>query len=669
MINGMPEKAGNYSFTVQVENNYGTTEKTFTLTVKKADKLEIYTKKLSNVSVGKECWLDLTANISGVTWSVVDESKFPEGLAIKSSAISGTPALGTEGKYTFTVKAEIDGQTATKELTLTVDTEGGCQHIGKVFVPEVAPTCQANGTLAYYYCENCDCRFRNEACEEVIYSFPKSIETASNHIDNNLDDKCDFCGKVMPLFMQVTSNSLITTEETYAFVSKVGDKYYVLSVPTDGTGYSDKTTMPVCEVNIENGAFTFNELKNKGAIMVKTGFCVANGNLDAGEPRYSLSTIVGKFIYGLNGDSGSSKTPVFALNGSYRDSKYGWHLSIDNNKNVNISSVYRETWGEDNTKEMLKAYIAEDKNYMSLCDTTENTPCDVQLYKMIDIGNADGKSYIITDNKGNYKSNDTLFTVDNAGLSNVSGMSNSVTESYIAQTIGDVSDTNESLVVESYVDIQLNEAELLYENSYDGIKYSLTPRIKITDGNGNVISDLEIFDDVLNGNKMTVTLSVGGSDPKQIIHYKNDGTKEYFYSEYSNEVMYKGEKSFKFMYNEKGNFVSFELTSFSDIEILESVKIDDDEDDITNKNAISYENSTLKIIVEKAGKYSVIFANYSGNQMTGIKELSIELNEGINDVEFPQDFVLSVGSKIFLWNALADFVPLCQEKKLNKLYH
>lgn len=665
MINGMPKEAGTFTFTVKVTNNYGSTEKTFTLNIKGIDKLEIYTEKLGTATVGESCWLDLTANISGATWSVTEDSALPDGLEINEyGSIRGTPT--TAGKYTFTVKAEAYGQTVTKEFTLIVLPEGGCTHSGKEKIDEVAPTCQKNGTLAYWYCKDCDCMFKEETCENKIYDFPESIETVSNHIDSNSDGKCDFCEKSMPLFMQVTSKSLITTEGTYVFVSKIDDKYYVLALPEDnGTEYTGKTMMPVCEVTPNtNGAFTFNELKDKNAIMVKTGFCTIDGNLDAGEPRYSLSTIIGKSAYGLNGNN--STNPVFDLT-SYTDSKYGWHLSLDTNNNVQIGSVYHKVWSEDNTNEMLKAYYSTDesKYYMSLYDTTKNTAYDVQLYKMTDVVNMDNMNYILTDNQGGFL-NEVEFVGDNASLSNVSGLSNAVSEEYIAQVINENAGTTDtSFAVESYVDIQLNKAELLYEGTYDSIKYSLTPYIKITDGNGTAIKDnVKIPDGKLNGKKMTVTLSIGENyEMAQIIHYKDDGTKEYFYSQHSNEVAYKGAKSFEFSYGNYGNFVTFELTSFSEIEILSSVKIEDDEDDseTANTNSVTYENKNLKITVEKAGTYSVIFANYSGNQMTKIKEVPTVLNAGTNDVKIPDGFTLSAGSKVFLWNTLSDFKPLCKE--------
>lgn len=83
-----------------------------------------------------------------------------------------------------------------------------------------------------------------------------------------------------------------------------------------------------------------------------------------------------------------------------------------------------------------------------------------------------------------------------------------------------------------------------------------------------------------------------------------------------------------------------------------------------HKSLFTYENQSLKITVEKPGTYSVIFANYSGNQMKDIKEVPTALNAGINDVKIPDNFTLSNGSKVFLWNSLFDlfdFEPLCEE--------
>ena len=77
---------------------------------------------------------------------------------------------------------------------------------------------------------------------------------------------------------------------------------------------------------------------------------------------------------------------------------------------------------------------------------------------------------------------------------------------------------------------------------------------------------------------MTVTLYTGGIYPAQIIHQKQDGTKEYFYPEYSEMVLTGAEKPFYELYDNNGNmYVTFTVTEYSDIKLLTVPMYDYDE--------------------------------------------------------------------------------------------
>lgn len=97
---------------------------------------------------------------------------------------------------------------------------------------------------------------------------------------------------------------------------------------------------------------------------------------------------------------------------------------------------------------------------------------------------------------------------------------------------------------------------------------SLTPTATVLGGGSE--TTYEISDSNFDGSTpMTVTLYTCGIEPVQIIHEKEDGTNEYFYPEYSEDVMADGQNPFyEFRDGEGNGYVSFDVTEFSDITIL-----------------------------------------------------------------------------------------------------
>ena len=115
------------------------------------------------------------------------------------------------------------------------------------------------------------------------------------HTDENNDGVCDFCSKPMPMFIKVTDEKDIVYGGTYIFVAEIGGKYYALKAPPeDGkTGERQyRNIMGVAEIIPgTNGEFAFNTLVAAEAVMLKTEFAAECGPLDAGKPRYGLSTV------------------------------------------------------------------------------------------------------------------------------------------------------------------------------------------------------------------------------------------------------------------------------------------------------------------------------------------------------------------------------------------
>ena len=141
-LTGTPTTAGTYTFTVTATRGDSKASKQFTVKIAQASStptpapapssqdtpaapatptpsITITKTSLASGTAGASYTDMLTANTSGVTWSVSSWT-LPAGLTLNASTgtITGTPT--TTGTYTFTVKATSGAASATKQYTITV---------------------------------------------------------------------------------------------------------------------------------------------------------------------------------------------------------------------------------------------------------------------------------------------------------------------------------------------------------------------------------------------------------------------------------------------------------------------------------------------------------------------------------------------------------------------
>jgi len=121
IISGMPTQEGTFTFTVQVESGGVTATKELSITVVNPA-LEITTTTLPPATLMDVYNATLTAigGTGGHVWSLVGGS-FPVGLGLSTSGIiSGVPTQ--TGTSTFRVQVASGGETATKDLSISVVT-------------------------------------------------------------------------------------------------------------------------------------------------------------------------------------------------------------------------------------------------------------------------------------------------------------------------------------------------------------------------------------------------------------------------------------------------------------------------------------------------------------------------------------------------------------------
>lgn len=702
-IFGVPTETGTLRFTLSAENENGITKKTYALKINESDPLEITTQsKLDNATVGSEYSRSLSVNSDiAAAWSVTDGSSLPAGLSLnrETGAINGTPT--ESGKYTFSVTAECADMITAKEFNLTVLPEGGCLHEELTCIPGTAATCIKDGIADYYYCGFCDRYYKDEQCQKRIwdieYALKAELKTAVMHTDENNDGVCDFCNKPMPMFIKVTDEKDIVYGGTYIFVAEIGGKYYALMAPPEDGKTGERrysNVMGVAEIIPDaNGEFAFNALYAADAIMLKTEFAAECGPLDAGKPRYGLSTVFENARYGLMGD--------YNVYNMYPNepAKYGYRIALEPDKTARIASVYNECWNvgsdgklgdkgeksedvlpygilrtfdmnynEENTKFMTMQMESYYNGEKQLYSGAQMTQYPIYLYKMTVRGTAGGKNYTVSDSQNNVNISEfpgMLSNYQGLGLSNVSGLTNAVNIAFITDTVANAQTEVTALDTRVYADISVNGYTAVTDEKGNeiatSITYSVTPYLSVADADGAVISSYEITDESLNGAELTVSLHTGGIEPQQVIHYKKDGAKEFFYPEYSESAL-NGAKTFEYESDGRGGgFVTIRITDFSDIKILAKAEPETD-------YAIRYDGKTLAIDCEKGGAYTIVFASYdTSGKMTTVKTLTAELNAGVNsEVKIPEDVTPEAGDKIFLWENLKTLRPLCDAYTVNK---
>ncbi len=616
-INGTPTEAGTYTFTIKGSmTKYVNGEnvpviaaiKTYTLTILPPYPLEIsdftlyhgYANQSYSVTLEESRWRT-------VSWSMelANGGALPDGLSIGSDTGKITWESPVVGKYNLKITATRGEESVSKELKLIIESEGGCKHTQKTKTTRKAATCKENGLLDYWSCPDCEYFFADEACKHQINRDVDELYTTAFHSDKNGDNQCDTCQKTMPIFKKVTNENEITSCGMYLVVSKIGDKYYTFKTPES---YSFNYYMDISEVvEIEqntDGSFSYFEPEE--VLTLKTEPAAECRPLDAGLPRYNLMTTINNMPYILSSDDYSGSVYL----DSYGRGKYGFRMALPEGGTPAIASVYAEYWGGGSGKggsgiltafevtkgsEVIRFFSfgteeAYETNGLYInweqyeYDTLNSYP--IELYKLTYAGEANGTSYTVSDAQ-------SLVTIDNRfeavssaagnGLSTVGGISEALKTDYVEDVVlGDYT-ANDTVSIKTYANINLTHE--VSSVGADGtrtigqLSYEITPQLEIKTNDAETSIVNKIDDKYFDGSTITLSLCVGSMTPQQIIHYKTDGTKEYFYDKDSEQVK-NGSKSFQIERNPSSGegFVQFEITSFSTIKILSEAETESQSD-------------------------------------------------------------------------------------------
>ena len=122
-ISGTPTTTGTYDIHVTVnDTTYGSTTETFSIVIS-TPPITFTTTSVTSAKVGQAYSATILATGgSGTTISyAISSGTLPSGLTFSGGIISGTPARGTAGNYTFTVTATSGTVTGTQNFSIYVD--------------------------------------------------------------------------------------------------------------------------------------------------------------------------------------------------------------------------------------------------------------------------------------------------------------------------------------------------------------------------------------------------------------------------------------------------------------------------------------------------------------------------------------------------------------------
>lgn len=547
-----------------------------------------------------------------------------------------------------------------------------CSHPdGLSHTEEVLPTCITDGHREYWYCDVCERFFSDEQGVNSVNETDLPLPAAGAE-DADDDGICDLCGKPMPAYIKVTDNNEIVMGGRYILVTEMDGSLYTMKTPDAdeyGYYYDLGTEMPAERITAEeDGSVKFNSAAKKKALSMRLDFACECSDLDKGTVRYALRTAASNKAFNLESYGG------FCL---VDKAKYGWRIALNEDGSAKMSDVYDESiedWNSGSGK--LCAYRVTENDgstrvILSVSDEadhkTENTATitkhPVYLYRLTEQGTINDVSYRLSDASSTVTQSAEIPAVSEsaAAVSNVSGVSQALTQAAIEEIVtqSELSDS-----VSMSVDVNITASEYTAPNEETGtggsITFILNPTVNVTmsDGESEIIYDIP--DSALDGSPITVTLYTYGIEPQQIVHIKEDGTREYFYPEDSVEVVQNGEKSFTQAWDNNSNmYVTFTITEFSEIQLLETPEVPPVyEFSVSDYDAAA---GTVNVSCAAAGEYALIFADYENGALNSAKIMVQSFKAGtVTAVEVPKEISLSPDDKIFLWNDINAIHPLCE---------
>lgn len=435
----------------------------------------------------------------------------------------------------------------------------GCQHPNMQHFAAVAPTCKTNGHDEYWYCPDCKAEGYSAYFSDAIGlngSFDPPVIMSYGAIDSNHDGVCDDCGKNMPVFRKVTEAEKILVGGKYILITQVGDRYFAATTGTEKSG----EILPAKEVSPSaDGSFTFEGTKS--AMMIDLQFA-AGVTIWGDGIRYGLLTTFNNQPMTFNPYEDRFYFEEYRVEGS----KYGFYVGLEADGTAKLHSAY-------SPDTPIRSYYHTDGQIFTLKDFSSDaayTESNVYLYRLTETGTVGTNTYDMTDVKSNTDYDKIVPEGSNAEKgTTVTGIADAMTQEAVNKIVDKFATENNITGSNITVNVSADITAVDYVSG-ESATFEVTPNATLSaDG---VTANYPISDDSFDGvSSMTITVYTSDVNAAEVIHEKEDGTKECFYQEWSDEVRNGGEEAFYQLYDNDGNqYVTFDVTEFSKIRILKT---------------------------------------------------------------------------------------------------
>ena len=492
-----------------------------------------------------------------------------------------------------------------------------CSHPQMQHHAESPVTCKTDGTKEHWYCPDCDRLFGDASGNAVIWNDAELILCSEGHKDENGDLLCDVCREKLRnyQFRKVTDESEIRPGVSYILATDDG---YVMGSTLNGAEPEWETELDAVSVELSGGAYDYYRVKAAGGLIFELRYiynmCDWSEDVSRCFGMHSGSRILNSYGGQFSYEYGEA-------------AKYGQKFRLDTNGCISVRSFYDEYWDYESVYPLeFRCLFTDDSAFFSMqpqiaYEGKAKSESPIYLYRVVEVGTSGSVQYVLSEQPSATTVNDSVVLPPIPDSANsLVGVGETLRpdalDEYLREETGEV----EVGVSGTFTVTAYTQGTAGHDRNDGSMTYEITPCIAVND------TAYPLSNDDLDGGWMTVTLCAGGLDPQQVVHEKEDGTKEYYYPQGIPQPP--NRKNYTVTRDSEGNycFVIFSLTDFSSVTLNETPVPEESGVtlDVTGEDGVySYSVASLA----GTGTATVLIAQYRDGRMVSLRSEAVDFSD------------------------------------------